>query len=82
MSPEKINKEIKDYYLVSIRDNFTQKMFYILVPNRIDLAVMIGLLSVEKYTIITILPLFDLKNFEEFIVQLRKEQKPKDLNFG
>ena len=73
-------KKASEKYLVVIGDIQNFKLFYVLVPSRKAFSELLANLSSEKYTVSQINLLNDVKDFDEFMKELK--QKPDDLNFG
>ena len=77
------NKLKDEKYLVHIGkiDKLNSEEFYVLVPDRKAMAIMLGLLKEQKYVVggVTVL---NLRDFEVFLKKLRDENKPKGLVYG
>ena len=75
-------KGIHEQYLVLVAEIETMKMSYVIVPNRRQFAKMLNMMSSEKYAVISIQLISNLKYFSEFIIELKNEDKPDGLYFG
>lgn len=77
------NKLKHEQYLVHLGKigGLNSSEFYVLVPDRTAMIIMLGLLSEKKY-VIGAINVLNLKDFEVFLKELRNDNKPKDLVFG
>jgi hypothetical protein len=71
-----------EQYLVAFMDMALGVNSYVMVPDRKSLAILLGLMSDERYIIIQITPLVHLMNFEDLLSDLTKNNTPNDLNLG
>lgn len=71
-----------EQYLVSIYEVDTQETHYILIPNNRDFAILLGNLDSNKYIILTVTPLSNFIDFDEFLSKIMKKNKPDNLHFG
>ena len=75
-------KDIDEQYLLVINDFEINDAFYLLIPGRIEFAELLNSLPKDRYSIVQIHLLSNVKNYKEFIKELREESKPDGLSFG
>ena len=77
------NKLKDEKYLVHLGkiNGLDSEEFYVLVPDRKAMAIMLGLLNEKKYVIGQV-SVLNLRDFEVFLKKLRDDNKPKGMLFG
>jgi len=70
-------------FLVCMRDNFTDEKFTLVVKGERDLSYLISSVAgFNRYLLISVDVILDYREFNEFMGDLRNNQKPNNLEFG
>ena len=71
-----------EQYLVSIYEVSTSTTSYVLVPSNKAFSRLLSNLDSNAYIVMTITPLGNVVNYNDFMKKLVAKNKPPDLNFG
>lgn len=77
-----MDKNYVEQYLVSIYEIETALTTYILVPNNKAFSRLLSNLDSNIYIIMTITPLGNVINYNDFMKKLLAKSKPDNLEFG
>lgn len=81
------NKKGKDdtydeHYLIGVLDVEKYEIFYTLSPSRHDFAKLLLQLSTDKYAVVGVQMIKNVKDYEALLKDLKDDNKPEDMEFG